>query len=176
MKKLLTRLCMSLTLIANLFAMPMSVCAADNTSMTEGNMSATVTTATGGTTGSDQTAFVVAIPQNIELTRSASDFTKFTGTYQVNVKAVLANPDDYISVVPSGTFTMTKSGSATTATASVEQEHEKWTGNPSVDPYDKEILVTPNHDSKTDGSIEVTIEEAGEYTGTLGFTVSKGTK
>lgn len=175
MKKKLLNYVTSFALAASFLMNPIVANAADmKESMTTDNISSEVKTETGTATGSDQTAFVIAIPQTIILKRSSTNFQKFEGSYQVNVKAMLADPSDYISVVPDSTFTMTKSGSATTVTASVDQEHEKWTGNPSTDPYDKEKLVTATHDSFTDGTIEVTIEEAGEYTGTLGFTVNKG--
>ena len=147
--------------------MPMVTYAADQTVTSAQTVNATVKTQSG-TGGSDDSAFVVAIPQEIELARSGADFKTFTGTYTVGVKAVLASGKK-VSVSPATTFDMT---GPETVQANVNQTVTKWIENGGTPSDGTEIAAGIDDYVTTTGTITVNIKKAGAYSGTLGFTVA----
>ena len=176
MKKRILSLAMSLAMFGGLISMPMVTYAAQTVTESK-TVSADVSTKSGGgagSGGSDDSAFVVAIPQKIELTRSGSNFTTFSGTYDVGVKAVLASGKK-VTVTPAGTFDMINTSDISTKyTATVTQEKTTWVAAEVEQNSlgEKELNAGIDEYAKTTGTITVDIKKAGAYSGTLGFTVA----
>ena len=168
MKKGIVSLVMILALTAGIFGgAGLTVYAANQEITTEGSVETTVKTKTDGNTGSTSSAFVIAAPQEIELQRT--QYITFTGGYQVGVKAVLADGKK-VKIVPATSFDMSDGG-GNEYTATVTQDITTWVAE-SATPGAGEIATAVSDFVMTDGSISVDIEKVGEYTGTLGFTVS----
>lgn len=161
---------LSLALALCMAVAPMTVSASNNHEIsTTQTVTAEVSTksGTGDETGSDGSTFIVAIPQEIELSRST--YITFAGDYQVGVKAVLA-PGDKVTVTPAATFDMTDGGE-NAYTANVTQEVTKWIVEGGTPSDGSEMVVAVDDYAFTTGNISVDIKKTGEYTGDLGFTV-----
>lgn len=168
MKKKFISLAMSLAVMANIVAStPLVAYAANTEATTAGTYSATVKTTTGAD-GSDASVFIVAIPQEITLSRTT--YKTFKGTYNVGVKAVLAS-DKKVEVKPASTFDMTSSAGGANYNASVSQEKNTWVSPLSSD-GDNALIADPDNYVNTEGTITVDIPVVGEYRGQLGFEVS----
>lgn len=167
MKKKLLALTMAMTMLCG---SAMTVCAETQTVTTDGTLNATVSTKSGEG-GSEQSSFVVRVPSGITLSRDASEPTKFTGTYTVAAKGVLAS-GKYVTITPASSFAMTGASTKASATASVTQETTKWLdADATVSTGSVKIGTTSYTGAEAEGSIAVTITKADSYSGTLGFTV-----
>lgn len=166
MKKKALALSMALALAVGVLIAPMSANAANQEVTSAQTVTATVSTQTGGDSGSDGSAFVVAIPQEIELSRSS--YITFSGSYTVGVKAVLASGKK-VSVTPASTFDMTDG--INTYTANVTQTNTVWVGADET-AGTGELNASVSNYVTTDGAITVDIEKTGDYEGDLGFTVA----
>jgi len=126
-------------------------------------------------TASVESTYEISLPATINLTYDAdavenSRGYNYSATYTVGVKANLdVDSEEEVTVTPAATFTMTNG--AVNATGNVSQTVNSWV---SVIPSSaNQIAANRLNFVETTGKLTVQLDEAGSYTGSLGFTFSK---
>ncbi len=133
------------------------------------------------TDGANESYFVVAIPQEIVMTKDEDSMTDYSGTYVVQAKGILASGTT-LRVAPtdaSGESPLTKmvdltSGSdpstANKITATITQAKAGFLPNGRGD-SDICVEISPTEFRSISGNSVTKVTIPGTYTGTVGFTV-----
>lgn len=157
----------------SMLAMPLSANAASVQSYGGANIGANNVPVTVNYNGTSARAM---IPKSIS-------FTTKTGEYDVKAyceTSKIDTLDSNVSIVPSSTFTLTKSGTSETITATVSQEKTTFTPGDIRNGSNSTVQITsggtttdtPVKMAAANGTITANGVTAGTWTGTMVFTVS----
>ena len=128
------------------------------TANTDGSLNCTVSVVVSST-------YSVSLPAT--LTLSYNDGTgKYENTYTVGAKGNIRT-DQYVSIVPDSSFTMTGSVVGGTATASVTQDVTQWSGGA---PGVGQLAIGTGDYATTSGGVSVELTQADNYSGSFAFT------
>ncbi len=138
--------------------------AANDTSQvsnTDGNLSCAVSAIV-------QSSYSVSLPATLTLVYDATS-QLYKNAYTVGAKGTISG-NQYVSIVPDASFTMTGQNGGATATASVTQSVTKWVNRT---PGSGEMAITAVSYAESTGNISVDLpKQVDNYSGTFTFTYS----